>query len=597
MTSAFRPSATDAAEQSDNVSEDASTVVAGASNRPAHGTLAGEYLWLDPHELKRAPNREEKPANPELDASISRFGNFVPLIVVRDGEGNYEVHDGWNRTVSLRKTDQMASCVVLPSDASKDEIARAKERIARQYNTGAHRFDQSDKDRYDAAKQLLDLGVPIKETTKLLVGMPQKHVSAVKKIGKAPSVEKAHREHRLDLFQSLRAVEEFGDDPDAIAELEAAATNGTFDHQLQRMLDRRAERAAAERAAEEARAFEEQAKIAYNTHVADLTGRGYIVLDDTDSSADYPALVDLVTASGESATEDDITAPANYTVRLVPLFVACDDDSEIINPDLIDFHTREDTSLYPEEGMYHWEDVVAKHDWIPHYYCLDLEAENLTAVEPADLDADAGIEQDDPEEAAARRAAVEEQRRIEEQQRQRAAKEAADKLRRTTQLNSLVRSATKVRRDFVRQNLFGGRKVVPDGSWELIGKVIQHPSMLDRTAVRHLADSLGTGVPNSPQNKGQGARDNHGALRTLLRTVAALEAEILPNEREADTWRRLSSFQAEYLNFLVKMLDYPASPIEKLYTGELTQDEVIAAEYGDTIATTGPDAPVDEATG
>ncbi|MCC3317933.1 MULTISPECIES: hypothetical protein [Nocardia] len=592
MTSVLDSSATEVAEQSDTVSDDASIVATDASNRPAHGTPAGEYLWLDPHKLKRAPNRDEKPANADHDASIARFGNFVPLIVVRTDEGEYEVHDGWNRTVSLRKTDHMASCVVLPSDASKDEIEREKERIARQYNTGAHRFDQSAKDRYDAAKQMLDLGVPIKEATKLLVGMPQKQVSAVKKIAKAPSVEKAHREHKLDLFQSLRAAEEFGDDPDAIAELEAAAANGRFEHHLQRMLDLRAERAAAEQAAEEARAFEEQAKAAYDAQVADLTGRGYIVLDDTDVPADYPALVGLVTASGEPATEDDITTPGNYAVRLVPLFVAYDNDNEIITPDLIDFDTREDTSLYPVEGMYHWEDVIAKPDWVRHYYCLDLEAENLALVEPVDVEADSPVidddEDEDPAAAAARRAAAEEQRRLAEEQHQRAAQEAADKLRRATQLNALVRSATKVRREFIREHLFSGRKSVPDGSWELIGKVMQHPSMLTRLAAGYLVDSLGGAVPNSPQNKGQGARDNHGALRALLRTAAALEAEMQPSDREADTWRRVSSFHGEWLNYLETALDYQSAPIEKHYTGELTQDEVIAAEYGETTATNDP---------
>ncbi|MER7451217.1 hypothetical protein ABTW96_13125 [Nocardia beijingensis] len=96
---------------------------------------------------------------------------------------------------------------------------------------------------------------------------------------------------------------------------------------------------------------------------------------------------------------------------------------------------------------------------------------------------------------------------------------------------------------------------------------------------------LGTKVPTSPSTDGIKARDTHGALRTLLRVVAAMEASLQPTKEQPDYYRRVNSLMGDYMRFLAA-LGYPLAPIERLLTEELTTAQVLGE---DSIPTTSGD--------
>lgn len=564
--------------------------------RPKHGDSAGEYLWLDPHKLTPAPNRETKPASDTFDKSIAKYGNFLPLITRRTGPDAYEVHDGWHRTLSLRKTDWLAGCIVLPENASQADIDREIERIARQFVTGGQRFDQSEKDRYGAAKQILDLGVTIKNTAELLVGMPVKEIRAVKKVSASPNVEQVHHDGGLDLLQAQQVSDTFGDDREIANILAAAAAEHMFEHRFQQLIRERAERDAAKQAEAEAQATRERLQDAYEQAVREFTERGFIVLDEPEpeDGDPYPQLSDLVTASrdaptasGDAPTAQDITSPQNFAVRLVQE-VRRGEDNELIDLAEVDELTAQHPHEPAAEGYYHASDVIVHEAFVPIYYCLDLEAEGFALADPDDGNVfhddadvsqnDSEVSQEDADQAAARRAEQIARQHEEERKRAEDAAERARQIKRATALNTMVRDATEVRRQQVSKMLFGGNRRVPEGAWELIGKVVQHPEMLDRYHAKILVHDLAAKVPNAPQSKGITARDNHGALRTLARVVAALEAHLQPTENStggADAWRRPSSFYKDYFEFLRKAIKYAPAPIERMLAGELTIEQVL----------------------
>ncbi|MEV0297107.1 hypothetical protein [Nocardia sp. NPDC050710] len=549
------------------------------AERPEHGQVAGELLWLDPDRLTRARNRPIKPMDPEVKASIIEHGNVLPLVVVGTDIGGYAVWDGWHRVELLRETDHMALCAIYPIDTSADQLDIEAERIVLQFNSGAHRYDQNEIDRVDAVAQMLDLGFNQTETRQALVGVTAAEVRAVKKLTRSHAATQALNDSELDLMQAAAAAEHFGDDPDAIDELSAAAAVGQFDHKLAQMLEERAEREAEERTA-----------AAYAEVEAAFTATGFRVLQHPlpDGTA---ALEYLLDAEGNTPTVESM--PIDYLAVLLVQQAIIDDTDERIRVDLIDERTERYPDDDPDPGMYHVDAVTVVDEFEPVYYCTDLDAAGLSRAEPDDDQPTAPTNTGSVisgEDEAAREARLERAAAAAERERK-LAEEAAARRAEVTILNRYARAATKVRREWLGTNLFGGQKTIPPGSLELIGRVVANPHLLTAHHARTLYNDLGVKVANSPASNGVKARDNHGGLRTLLRVVAAMEAFLQPTTDHPDYYRRVSSLMGDYMRFLASG-GYPLAAIEQVPTGEVTTAEILSQPVASD--TSDPDDASDE---
>ncbi|MBF6188897.1 ParB N-terminal domain-containing protein [Nocardia farcinica] len=541
--------------------------------RPEHGQVAGELLWLDPAVLEQARNRPEKPIAPEVEASITEHGNLVPLVVVRTEEGRYAVWDGWHRVILLRKTSHMARCAVYPLDTSAEQLELEAARIALQFNTGAHRYSQSEIDRADAVAQMLDLGLSDKQTRQQLVGVTSKEIAAVKTVTRSATARQALYDSDLDLVQAAAVAEHFADDLDAVNELIEAAARGQFDHHLQHLLDARAEAAA-----------EAATAAAYSAAAHRFEKAGIAVLEPGDAE-DAVLLDELLDADGNTPTPQSV--PTEHLAVVLVRQAVVEGTEERIPVDLIDLRTEMYPDDEPDPGMYHVAAVTLLDDFAPDYYCTDPEALGLVHArlddEPANA-ADHAEEVEDPAELAERRARQALQARQAAEAEQARREEEAQRRAQVTELNRRARAATKVRRAWLAKHLFGGQKTVSAGSWELIGRVIAHPDLLTGHHTSGLVADLGKKVPNSASSTGVKARDNHGALRALLRVVAAVEAHLQPVHERPDYYRRADSLMADYLRFL-DGLGYPLAPVERLVTGDFTTAQVLGE------APLGPDTP------
>ncbi|PPJ36455.1 hypothetical protein C5E45_20640 [Nocardia nova] len=552
---------------------DPDTAEQPVSTRPAHGQVAGQLLWLDPDKLEKARNRPSKPIDPGVKASIVKHGNFLPLVTVPTESGGYAVWDGWHRVEILRDTEHMALCAVYPRDTSAEQLETEAERIALQFNSGAHRYAQNEIDRADAIAQMLELGFDVDETRETLVGITRDEARAVKKVTRSESAREALYSSDLDLLQSAAAAEHFGDDPEAIDRLIAAAAVGQFDHALKVMLDERAEIEAQERAA-----------AAYAEIESSFTEAGLTVL--TGALADNVlALEDLLDADGNTPTPE--TVPHEHLAVVLVQQARVLDSEERIDIDQVDERTELFPDDDPDPGMYHVRDVEVLDEFAPVYYCTDPDAAGLTRTE-LDDESDEPDEVPDsvptvPQESEAEREARLARAAAQAERERKQAEEAAAKRAEATILNRYARSATSVRREWLTENLFGGQKTVPPGGLELIGRVIAHPNLLNAYHARSLAAQLGTKVPNSPSSDGIKARDNHGGLRALLHVVAAVEADLQPTKDHPDYYRRVSSLHGDYMKFLASR-GYRLAPVERVLTGELTKAQAMA----------GPGATVDE---
>ncbi|WP_280426807.1 hypothetical protein [Nocardia carnea] len=543
--------------------------------RPTHGQEAGKLLWLDPKKLIRARNRPVKPRDPGVEASVRTHGNQVPLVAVQTGDDEYEVHDGWHRAEILRETEHLAWVAVLPLDASLDDIERTIARVEIQFNTGAHRYEQSEADRFDAMTQMLDLGLEDSEIRDRLVGTTAKEVTAVRKAQKSNLATQAIYDDQLKIDDAALIAERLGDDidPDLIDELTAAAVDGQLEHCLQQILSDRAQREA-----------DEQTTAAFNAWIAPFESSGVTVLHEQPSRYDnYTPLDELVDADGDQPTGQ--TVPAEY-LSVYPVRLAVVDDSgERIPVDLIDPRSYRCPEDDPDPGMYHFAEVSEVDEWEARYYCTDPDAAGLMLPELEDTQPntdpsafDDAVEDEDPEVQAAR-LEREHQLRMQRQRDEQArrAKEAAER-QNVVILNRRARDATKVRRDWLITNLFTGKKTVPAGAHELIGRVILHNSdLLNVMAVTSLQWQLGTKVPKAPSSPGIKARDNHGSLRALLAVSAALEAHLQPHDTHPDYYRRVKDLMGDYIRFLASC-GYQPAPIERVLTGELTTGQVLGEQ-------------------
>lgn len=199
--------------------------------------------YINPAELVIADNIRRE-AQQSLDAqflrSIRERGVLQAITADRDEAGTLTVRYGHRRTLAA----QYLGLPEVPVDV-RDETQGDADRIIDQLIENDQRRELSGSDRVRAVAQLALTGMSARQIAKQAAMRP-------KAVQNALTI--AHSERALGAADTLTleqaaALVEFEDDPEAIAELESAAEQGQFDHELSRQRLHRAETAAEQQVA------------------------------------------------------------------------------------------------------------------------------------------------------------------------------------------------------------------------------------------------------------------------------------------------------------------------------------------------------------
>lgn len=180
-------------------------------------------------------------------ASIRQHGVLSAITGQADTEGRVHVRMGQRRTLAAVEAGiDTVPVMVLPADATDDEATRIIEQLAE----NDHREALTDKDRVTAVEALTGLGLSAAQIQRR-TNRPKAEVTAAMTVNGSAPAREAVEAATLTLAQGA-ILAEFEDDPEAVASLMAAATEGRgFQHRAQQLRDER-ERQALQREQEEA---------------------------------------------------------------------------------------------------------------------------------------------------------------------------------------------------------------------------------------------------------------------------------------------------------------------------------------------------------
>jgi ParB family chromosome partitioning protein len=324
------------------------------------------------------------------------------------------------------------------------------------------------------------------------------------------------------------AIAEFEGDDAVVDRLMKAVGRNYFEHEVERA--RRDRISAVER--EEA--------------AAPWREKGFAVLSTNEAiAAEMVPLHALLTDDGNSADESAVKNPGNWAITLTDEAVFTDLEGNPVNESLIDWSTESDPEAKAEEGMLHCDLVVEKIEWVPHlYYCLNLEAEGLTAsgwYGTGVRDVPVDLTSDDLELKA---------------------KEKAER-RRLIRLNKAGDAAMSVRRKFVTELL--QRKTPPKGTALFIAeRLVSDPYLLQRGG-DVASELLGADIRSGELL--DHVTDARAEVVLLGVTLGSLEL-LTPR----DAWRGPGPVQAAYLRFLAAN-GYGLSAVEHVIVGEKSAAE------------------------
>ncbi|WP_410646989.1 ParB/RepB/Spo0J family partition protein [Amycolatopsis sp. cmx-4-54] len=202
-----------------------------------------ELLEVSPDELSIGANtRRDVVLDKDFVRSIGRHGVREPIRAYRDSNGTLVVHDGQRRTLAALKTKREIVRVIVEPLPDTDETELERTRIVDQVVVNRHRLDITGADQVGATQQLLELGLDARAIAREC-SIPLKEVETTVRVAKSDLARKALDEGTLDLTQAA-VVAEFSDDDEAVASLTecAAQRPEQFDHQAQRLRDRREEK-------------------------------------------------------------------------------------------------------------------------------------------------------------------------------------------------------------------------------------------------------------------------------------------------------------------------------------------------------------------
>ncbi|MFC9965625.1 ParB/RepB/Spo0J family partition protein [Nocardia ignorata] len=517
--------------------------------------------------------------HPEVTDSIREHGVRNPILVIRMPDKRLVVRDGQIRTLTALAYKQPEVPVYIRDfDPNVDTNEAAIERIVEQITLNDRRIPLTNSDRAAGITQALDLGASVTRVAKAL----QTKRDQVKLVGKVGASATARRliddDGQYDLAHAavIADYESLGDTDAVIRLLNARPSQFEFE----------ANRIAVDR---------DERRI-YLADALPYAEAGLGVLTDY-PDLDHPDQGGLLCAAEIVDAEGNALEFAHIAANPGPWLVWLDLDQNqvwveietghIIDPDTVDWDTRDRPDTEPAEGLRHAREVEQRDQVLPEYF---LPRDHLDAVglrERVDTEddtatgdvADAGEDdgpgehvsrfgQVDPEQAAAdRRAAAE---AAAEAAAQRAELERAER-RRVRELNKLGVAAKATRIEYVTR-LLTRRTPPAQAALFMTRSLLADPGL---TGEFHAFDSalklLGI----------EGYRSRQDMVATLDTTkparaqVIALALVLGGYEHRADKdlWRYTESAVRRYLSFL-RELGYPLVPVELAALGEIKAIEI-----------------------
>jgi ParB family chromosome partitioning protein len=480
--------------------------------------IVGSVENIDPEALQFEDNvRDQVDLDKDFLASLREHGVIVPILAVRDAEGNTLVREGQCRTLGAREVGLATVPVyVLPADATDADTATV-ERIVQQMVANDQRHGLTNSQRARAIQQMLDTGMSATKVAKKL-SMPREAVSAAGAASKSAAAMSALDEGQLD-FGQAEVLAEFEDDADAVERLLRAARYGgqQFEHTVSTLRTRRSLDAL------------------YAETEKPYAEAGFTILQDRPSWSDPSAVAMeyLRTADGAEVPEDCEKKPEHWAVVLTEDYAYVNAESgEPVDADDLDDATEYDEDAEPAEGLRHYSSVTEETVLVPEWFCLNPDAAGVEIIESVReahnrrrSHDDTAAEVGSPEAIAEREA-----QRQEEDRRER---------RKVLVLNRLGDAAQVVRRDFVSKLL--APKTAPKGAAMFVAHCLtrdpyiltqNHGSGLtaellgvgDERGVRALVNDLSTNI------------DARAQVITLAVVLGALEART-----DKSAWRNARS--------------------------------------------------------
>ncbi len=512
--------------------------------------------YIDPADLYIGDNIRKHVDLPKgfLD-SLAENGNTIAIIAYRRPDGVLEVVDGQRRTLGMIKRGVTRAKVEIHPSRELAESEAEAQRIVMQFNANEHTARLTAEERLNGIEQLLNLGHSVTKVSKKLGLRGTDEAKAAKVVAKSGTARDLHTSGQLTLEQAM-TLTEFEDIPTDVEALLRAADGGQFDGTVVRIRERR------EFDAARAQAGTEWAE------------RGFEVLTREPKWAEretYAPLSILATAEGEPATPEAITDPAHWAVWLRAAerwrIIAT---GELVDLNSIDWDLEDDPDTEPDDDLVHPDRVEQFIDWIPDYYCRDLDAAGLHRP-GRNSTGDESSETDHAE--------------VERQEAERKAAESA-KLARTKMCNRAARAATEVRREFVTR-LLRGRKTAPKTAMLWATRtLLANPDMITKSTARDIAgDLLGMSTRELPD----GTSDNRAGVVLIGLVMGGMESLMQPRQASPYYWRNRANSPGEfyyasdttgmreYLRLLAD-LGHTLDDIESYVLDEMTLEDLIEAE-------------------
>ncbi|WP_433678178.1 ParB/RepB/Spo0J family partition protein [Nocardia sp. CA-119907] len=518
--------------------------------------------------------------HPEVTDSIREHGVKNPIKVIRMPDGRHVVRDGQVRTLTALAFEQTEVPVwVTDFDPTVDATEAEIDRITEQITVNDRRIPLTDGDRAAGIAQMLDLGASITRVAKALQ-TKRDDIKRAGKIGTSATARGLIDEGQYDLEQAALIAEyDTLGDTDAVERLMRANRNW-FTYEANRIAQDRAER----------RDYLAAALPYAETGIGILTDHP----DTAQFSDDGPLMLaaDLVDADGAAVDTSHINANPGFWLVWLELGEAMVwvevDTGALVDPDTVDWDTREHPDTEPADGLRHAREVVQREQVLAEYFLprdlLDAaglrehEDTDTEATEATDTGEDKAVEGDQL--AAARRAAAAQaaaQAEAEQREKERLAR------RRVRELNKQGVAAKTTRTEFVTQLL--GRKTPPAQAATFLAQaLVFSPGLLGEynafaTAVELLA-------VNSVRTRDELLANLETAKPARCQVIVlALVLGAYENRADKDLWRYADRGVRRYLKFL-RELGHPLVPVELAALGELNSDDIDI----DTPATA-PDEP------
>ncbi|WP_327100283.1 ParB N-terminal domain-containing protein [Nocardia vinacea] len=583
----------------DDTAPDASDVAAESDSAVPAAPGAGQGPTMDPAELHIDENVRKTfrlEDHPDVTESIREHGVKNPIKVIRMPDGRHVVRDGQVRTLTALAFEQSEVPVwVTDFDTSVDANEAEIDRVLEQIYVNDRRIPLTDGDRAAGIALALDLGATVTRVGKALQ-TKRDDVKRAGKIGTSATARGLVDEGQYDLEQAALIAEydNLGD-TDAVERLTRANRNW-FSYEANRIAQDRTQ----------ARAYLATALPYAETGIGILTD--YPADGQFTDNGPLVLAADLVDADGTAVDTGHINA--NPGLWLVWLEISEDmvwvevDTGALVDPDTVDWDTREHPNTEPAEGrLRHAREVEQREQVLAEYFLPRdrLEAAGLRERErdtdtnaSATAGAGAGADGTDTRDACqdeqdghnggdelatARRAAAEAaaQAQSEAREQERLAR------RRVRELNKQGLAAKTTRTEFVTRLLT--RKTPPAQAPVFLAQALVADSGLlsEYHAFSTALELLGI--------KGFRARDE---VLADLDTVKPARAQVIvlalvlgayESRCEKTLWRYADRGVRRYLKFL-SQLGHSLVPVELAALGEVNSDDIDI----DTAATE-PDEP------